>query len=473
MSYLFLFTAIAAPHARGQNQEAATRSESRSYSASGHATANSQVATSSGESQTPLTSSRYIAESGLSVEQLVAFGLEHRADLVAARKRVAIAEGNLAQAGLRPNPQLSTEYGSTGPLMGGQAEYEFLAGISQLFETGGKRSRRVAVAELALAQTKAEVQSVEQQLASEIRASYARAVAEGRQLDTIERVLTAGEEQTRITAVRLKEGDAARVDVNLVRNEADRLRAQAIGIRSQLETELVSMRGLIGAEATDPLQIAPMSSKLPKLDLTLLELTKLALRQRPDLQAARLGEQLASARLHLAQAQSKPDITGSISYGRTKRITDLPAVLGVGPVSQLENTLKVGLAVDLPLFNRNQGGIAAAVGERGQAESDRQFLESSIKRDVALAYSRYRAAADTLDLYTTAIIPRSADNLRIVRLGYSEGEFSVFDVVSEQRRVLDNQTGYGDALRDYYTSLTELERAVGSTLFSGTGTSRY
>nr|MBA2646935.1 TolC family protein [Pyrinomonadaceae bacterium] len=76
----------------------------------------------------------------------------------------------------------------------------------------------------------------------------------------------------------------------------------------------------------------------------------------------------------------------------------------------------------------------------------------------------YRAAAEALVLYSTQIVPRAEANLSTVRTAYNLGEFSVFDIVNEQRRLIESETGLNDALRDYYAALAELERALGTTL---------
>ena len=123
-----------------------------------------------------------------------------------------------------------------------------------------------------------------------------------------------------------------------------------------------------------------------------------------------------------------------------------------------------GVSVDIPIFNRNQGEIASATGERVQAVRQREFLEATVKRDVAVAYRQYRAAAEKLVLYSTQILPRSEANLRTVRAAYGVGEFSVFEVVAEQRRLNENVTGYNQTLRDYYTALAQLETALGIAL---------
>jgi hypothetical protein len=61
-------------------------------------------------------------------------------------------------------------------------------------------------------------------------------------------------------------------------------------------------------------------------------------------------------------------------------------------------------------------------------------------------------------------LPRSEANLNTVRAAYGFGEFSVFEVVAEQRRLNESVTGYNQTLRDYYTALAQLEAALGSTI---------
>ena len=67
-------------------------------------------------------------------------------------------------------------------------------------------------------------------------------------------------------------------------------------------------------------------------------------------------------------------------------------------------------------------------------------------------------------LYTTQILPRAEANLQTVRAAYNAGEFSVFEVVNEQRRLNENVTNYNRVLEEYYTTLTALEAAVGAAL---------
>ena len=445
-----------------QNPQPTTRQPTPSGGSQAGATSASDAATTALQAAQPF-SAQFFDSSGFTVESLVTIGFARRADLLAARQQLAIAEGRLLQAGLRPNPTLDAEYGSP-RFLAGEAEQDFSVGVSQVFETGGKRRKRTEVARLALAQVRAEVRGIERQFAADIRASFARTITIARQLDTLERLITANEELVRVTAARLKEGDVAPFDLSLVRLETDRLRAQIINSRAEIESELIGLRALVPLEMTEPLRLAPLAQVPPRLDLSLTELTDLALRERADLQAAKLAEEAGAARVTLARSLTTPNVTASVRYSRSREFFDLPASLGFDSIRDSNNELTFGVSVELPVFNRNQGEIASAVGEREQVIRRREFLEAGIRRDTALAYRRYRAAAESLVLYSTQILPRAEENVRTIRAAYNLGEFSVFDIVNEQRRLIESETGYNEALGDYYSALAELERAMGTTL---------
>ena len=421
-----------------------------------------QTVPNPGQTPNNLTSAEFVSTDGITIEKLIELGANRRADLLAARQRLTIAEGRLQQARFRPNPTLNGEYG-TAKIFGGEDENQFSVGVSQTFETGGKRNRRTAVAELELQQIRAEVSALERQLTVEIRTAYTNALAAARQLDVLEKLVPANLEIVRVVEARLKEGDVAPLDVNLVKVEADRLRIQAIAARNDLETSLLQLKTLVGAELDESIKLAPQTERPPRLDSGLNELTEIALKERADLQAAKLGEELGNARVNLAKANAVPNVAGSLTYSRSKRITDFPPLIG-GSVVNRDNELTFGVSVEIPVFNRNQGEIASATGEKVQAARQREFLETTIKRDVAIAFRKYRAASESLVIYSTQILPRSEENLKSVQAAYGFGEFSVFEVVNEQRRLTENITGYNQALRDYYNALNELETALGTTI---------
>lgn len=242
-----------------------------------------QTETNPSQTTTPITlsSSQFVGQTGTTIEQFIESAFNNRASLLAARQRLAILQGRRLQVGLRPNPVLDSEYG-TPRVLGGDPEIDFSVGVSQTFELGGKRGKRVAVADLEIEQARAEVAALERAAAIEIRQSYTRGVSAARQLDVLERLLAANADLVRATEARLKEGDVAPLDANLVRVENDLLRVQAIEARSELETALLDLRIFAGIGVDQKLVVAPQTERPPRLDLSLAELTELALRTRAD-----------------------------------------------------------------------------------------------------------------------------------------------------------------------------------------------
>jgi len=52
----------------------------------------------------------------------------------------------------------------------------------------------------------------------------------------------------------------------------------------------------------------------------------------------------------------------------------------------------------------------------------------------------------------------------VVRQTYGYGRVPLLDVIAEQRRYIDIETGYTDILFDAYASRVALEKAVGTSL---------
>lgn len=407
--------------------------------------------------------SRYVDQTGgTTIESLLSQALQQNRDLLAARQNVAIIRGRLIQAGLRPNPTVDTEY-ITDKVSSREGEYGLSLSYIQPIELGGKRAKRRQVAELELQQSEKELAFQERQLAAEIQSQYAEALAAAEVLRAAEQLVALNEQTLRVTQARLTEGDVAKLDVNLIRVEVNRLRAQQAVAENRVRAALLQIRTLAGLGIDESLRLSGGLASAPPLDgLTLEGLQTAALQTRTDLQAARIAEEAAEARISLAESQAVPDISVFGRYTQDKSIfNNVPLI---GRLSDVDKKAAVGVSVTLPIFNRNQGAIAEAAAARVQTRHRREFLEQVVKRDVALAYGRLQTAKETVQLYETEILPRGQENLRMIRTAYDLGDQQVLEVVAEQRRLIEAQQQYIDALREYRVALVELERAVGARI---------
>ena len=99
--------------------------------------------------------------------------------------------------------------------------------------------------------------------------------------------------------------------------------------------------------------------------------------------------------------------------------------------------------------------MAARTAAEARAEAARLTAAS----EVAEARVRYEQARRAVALYQDGIRPLARRNLDTVRETYQLGRATVFDVLAEQRRYLETERAYTDALPDAYASRVSLGRA--------------
>ena len=335
-------------------------------------------------------------------------------------------------------------------------------------ELGGRRQRRLDVAEAELAATEAEVADRERRLAHEVLGAYADALAALRELQITNDLQDLDVQTTRVVRTRVEKGDAPNLELNLLLVEADRLRSRRALVEGRMNAALVTLGNLIGAPPTERLAVSTPTGTQPidpsQVPSTLDAAIDAALRQRPDLRLARLNELTTQAGLRLARAQAFPEVTVSGKFIANRTTNNLPT--GLVPVPTDDRLLAFGVSIGLPMFNTNQGAKAEAAVAIRQAQVRRAFTEQVVRAEVTGAFRRLEAARAAVTVFEQGVINRSTDNVRVIRAAYELGEFRVTDLITEQRRLLDSQREYTDALVEGYRAIADLYAAMGITLGS-------
>jgi cobalt-zinc-cadmium efflux system outer membrane protein len=381
-------------------------------------------------------------------------------ELAAARLDIERARARLRQAGLRPNPSVEFEQ-MTGRLTGSSGERETSIGVSLPLEVSGQRQRRIDVAHAELDATEAAVAERERQLAGEVLAAYAEALAAIRELEITEGLNDIDRQTTRFVQARVNEGETAPIELSLLQVEVDRLKSRRAVVEGRLQATLLRLKSLTGNALTEPLRLRESLSTMQTLwqrPDSVDAAIEIALRSRPDLRLARLNEEVARTGLKLARAQSAPEVVASTKYSQNRSVfNDTP----VGPISDRDKLLTFGVSVGIPVFNRNQGNKAEAALAITQATRRREFLETVIRSEVASAYARVDAVQKALLTFDQGVIGRSNDNIRAIRAAYQIGEFKITDLLAEQRRLLDSQRDFTETLTERYRALADLQSAMG------------
>jgi cobalt-zinc-cadmium efflux system outer membrane protein len=373
---------------------------------------------------------------GMSSIELVTRARASNAQLAAARIEIDRASARVRQAGLRPNP--SVDFLQLNGFLGSPGERATTVGISLPLELWGQRARRIDLARAELEASEAEFADRERLLASEARADFVETLSALRDLETTEKLYSLDVETARVVEARVSEGDAAPLELNLLRAESDRLRARRTLIEGRLEAAALRLKQVAGMSPDAPLQVRELldAPLLPAPPATLDAAIDIALRTRPDLRLARINRQVAEAGYRLAKAQAAPQVTATVQYSNVLGTFDTTPV---GALSDRDKFIGFGFSITLPLFNRNQGETAAAEQAITQARRKLEFAESAVRAQVAAAYRRCEAAEASIRIYERGVIARSELNVQTMRAAYQTGAFRVSELLVEQRRLVDSQ----------------------------------
>ena len=420
----------------------------------------SAVTGSAASNVTPMLARYFDPVQGASSNDLVRRALASNAELAAVRLDIERARARLRQSGLRPNPTLDFEQ-TTGRFTGSTGESEVSVGLSVPLELGGKRRRRIELARAEFEAAEAEVADRERRLTNEVRTLYAESLASIRELGTLEELNNIDLQTTRFIQARVNEGETAPIELNQLRVEVERLRSRRALVEGRLQASLLKLKSLTGVPANELVRLREdiASPGLAAPPTSLEAATEIALRSRPDLKLARLNVEVAQAGLRLARSYAVPDITPFTKYSQgTSIFDDTP----VGVLRDRDKLLTFGVSVGIPVFNRNQGAKAEATAAITQAERRLEFVEAVVRSEVQSAYARYEAARAAVQTFEQGVIPRSAENVRTIRGAYQIGAFSITDLLVEQRRLIDAQREFTEALAEQYRALADIQAAIGA-----------
>ena len=146
-----------------------------------------------------------------------------------------------------------------------------------------------------------------------------------------------------------------------------------------------------------------------------------ALQQRPDLRSRNAAVEVATGEVALAQAQRVPDVEVAFIFEREETGADIRQTFGGG------------LAVPLPLWNRNAGGIAAAQARTRVAALERTALQQVVTTEVANTVTELHRLRTSLQLFDETILPQSRDNLALLQQAFAAGEVGIVPLVTAQR----------------------------------------
>jgi cobalt-zinc-cadmium efflux system outer membrane protein len=449
--------------------------------------------------------------SALTLPDALSRALRHSPALAAYAWDIRAADALVQQAGLRPNPALSlaaeevrwtagpsektrstTLAGAVGPgglgvpsvawdrekaegSHSGFAESEFTISIAQPIELGRKRAKRVALAEQQKALVHWDYETARADVLAQTATHFVEVLAaqERVALDTnlaelaekIVRTFSLRVEAGAVSPLELSRAEVALATIQIAREENLKRLETACGL-------LASNWG--DKKATFPRAVGRFDEIPPVPPLDEIEAR---IQGNPAL--ARWPAELAARRADftLECAQRMPDVTVELGF-RSTGVGDRKAInYGVGTVGDFgltrsetgysadrDNSLVLGFSVPLPLFDRNQGRIAAAEARMLKVSDQRRAAETTAYAELMSAHQTASSAYTKATAIRDEILPKIDETFRKIELGYQQGKFSYLEVLDTQRTLFEAREGFLDALTQYHQGIVRIERVTGAAL---------
>jgi cobalt-zinc-cadmium efflux system outer membrane protein len=384
------------------------------------------------------------AARALSLHEAIDEGLRSHQLLAAATARVNAAEASRLQATRKPNPRLFLQaenaraWGRPGFVYPRDAD-SFLY-LSQVVETGHKRTLRTDAAQASIQRSEAERAALRWQLAGRIAAAYWAAAGAAQYREAFRESLRNFDLTVQYHRDRVREGAMAEVDLLRMELESERLRAafrvaeqDAVSARIRLFREM--------GQEDRPAESFPNSLE----NLPAVTAPDNWAATRPDLAALDEATRQAAAQIRVQQSLARPD----------------PEVLGGYKRSNGFDTVIAGVQINLPFRNRNEGNIAAATAERAAAEATRRAAAKAAAAEVEAARTAYDARRELVTSTLPAVRARAREIARISAAAYREGGADLLRLLDAERGRIDADLQYVRALMEFQIAAVELQTALG------------
>ena len=406
------------------------------------------------------------AADDLSMEQGVQVALQRNRDIIAARLEIDAAQVDRIAAGLYWNPIFSYTVSNivlgAGNPQGDQrispgpfSQLIHTVSVSEVIDVWAKRQARISAANLGIDQRRLRIEDALREIVFVVRGAFLDVVREQSE-NALRRTMKARYDETiRLSRARVSAGDISPFEGQKI--ELEGLKYQNALIDADLELDLARERlaALLGLASAAQITGPAVVSEKPRAAPALGPLIARALEDRPDLRAARKQQLLADAMISAARREAYPDISVGVAYTHSEFTASGDNANGLG----------LNVSLPLPVFDRNQAGIARGRLDYKRAENDIARLNLVVQLEVREAVRRVERSSTLLDVYEGGgMLSRSDNALRVAESSYKAGAVSLLELLEAQRTFIETRAQYLQVQDDYRKASIQVTHSVSEKL---------
>jgi cobalt-zinc-cadmium efflux system outer membrane protein len=377
----------------------------------------------------------------LTLEQALTFANNNSPKAKAIKAQAASGNAAILTAEARLNPSLMSD--------NGVAENTYRLGVEQVFELGGKRQKRIAVAKAQQAVLLSTIQLQLLALRTQTRQAYAEAYTAKARQQALNSIVTNTQTLLRISQQREQAGDVALLDVLQtdieLANAQNELQSAIVAVQ-QAQTKLNALLNL-PLNTTLNLTLPTTITTMPSVEQLQLQ----ALEHRPEWQHLQQQLLVTERELALAKANRTPNLRLTGGFDKTTGEGGKQSVFAMG-------------SLELPLLNRQQGPIAEALAKQTQLLAEQTALQQQLLLEVTAAHNAWHASQQRLELYETNLLPKVTTIMEKSRRSFEVGKAPIVTAIHAQQALANTQLGYLQVVQALQSAIGQVEEAIGTSL---------
>jgi cobalt-zinc-cadmium efflux system outer membrane protein len=316
-------------------------------------------------------------------------------------------------------------------------------------ELGGKRSRRIAVAEATLQVGEAELTQTIIDIRTQVRKAYFTRLISDLRLAVLE--------ELRQFAIRARDAAQARFDVGrsprleVLQGQLALAQAEneATAAQAAARAATIQLNALLGLPVDTPLTLGTNLAATNSVAGDLV----LARAQESNAELVVLDRQISeqTAKLALARALQKPDLTPDFTFTRDS-------------MPDFMYGWRVAGAVTIPVFTTHRAGVLVEQATLAQLNAQRGALVARITGEVAAAAATAEAQRAAYLRYQNEILPLAQQVELMAEDSYRLGQTGIAALLQALQATRDIRLRSLQTASDLQDALGQLERAIGAPL---------
>jgi outer membrane protein, heavy metal efflux system len=399
---------------------------------------------------------------GLTLDQAIERLIHENLDLRGKSYEIPQAEADILNAGLRANPVFYADsqlvpYGRyTRDKPGGQTQYD--VNVSYPIDMSGKRHARSLYATRAKRVIEAQYQDAVRSAIDQLYSAYVDVLSARQTVRYAQSSVKGYTALYKVTLELYNKEQNTRADVARVEAQLETAETGLIDAREGLQKTKRALGVLlnIAPDQAEKLEVRASIQDLAPPPPPPDELVNIALGVRPDIVAFRLGVKSAQANVSLQLANRFTDVY--VLYQPYTLQDNSPYGLK-SPISWA-----LGVTVPMPIYNRNQGGIARAKLNVTQSQIELASLERQVATDVQQALNEYQVTARMVERIRTKLEPAAKRVVNDTQRLYLGGEVNLVVFLQAQRDYQDTVKQYLDTVIRHRRAMLALNTVLGQRI---------